>query len=81
MSIFDNYHPWLEDSAVHVDYHLVAETGVQSFEEVGELTLEALEETLGDVILKLTWQLVIIIKFFDDQVVIVDESVLNGVLD
>lgn len=67
----------LVDTTVHVNDQLILEANVGVEEEVVEVLLEATEEWLAYLVLDGCWQLVVEWEFFDDEVEIVNESILN----
>ena len=71
------------DSAVHVDNELVGETSLALIEKVVERLLELLEHSsiLNQVSLHLWRNLLIELEFFDDQVEIIHESLLDVLSD
>jgi hypothetical protein len=50
-------------------------------EEVAELVFEAFEKRFGYLVLDLGWKFVVEVKFFNDKIVIIDESVLNELFE
>ena len=57
------------------------EAHVQIEEEITELRLERFEKWLCYLILNLSWEFLIKIEFFNDEVIIIYESILNEFFD
>jgi hypothetical protein len=70
-----------EDPAVHIYYHLVAESNIQTFKEIWELAFESFKKTIRDIILKIRWQLIVIVEFPNNQIIIINKSVLNCIFN
>jgi len=81
LSIRNDCFAWLVDTAVHVHDQLVLEANICVQEEITELVFERLEKGFRNLVLDLGWQFVVKIKFFNNQIVIVNKSILNEFLD
>lgn len=76
--VVDDDFSWSEDSAKQVDDHLVRETSLAFFKEVVEGPLKFLEDScvLDELSLHLRSDLLIERELFDDQVEVIEESLL-----
>ena len=57
------------------------EANVSVEEKVAKLVLECSKQRLRYLVLDLSWQFVVEVELFDDEVVIINESVLNKFFD
>lgn len=77
----DDGFAWLIDSAKHTYNQLVLEADIRVQEEVVELSFEILEQGIWDLILDTRRQLIIESKFFNDEIEIENEGILNELFD
>lgn len=71
----------LHSARVEIDDGLVDETSIARVEEVAEVLLEVFENQIDDLGLLLWRELLVEVEFFDNEVVIILKSLLNGLAD
>ena len=77
----DDSFAWLVYSAKHTHNQLVLKADICVQEEVVELSFEILEQGIWDLILDTRRQLIIESEFFNDQIEIENERILNELFD
>ena len=71
----------LVNPAIHAHNQLVLETSISVQEEVVEMDLKRLEKRLRNLVLDRGWQFFVEVKLFDNQIEVIDESILDEFLD